>query len=40
MRLSKRIIAMVALLATSRASAISLAAEAADDEAVDYAVHQ
>jgi hypothetical protein len=40
MRLSKRIVAMVALLATSLASAISLPAEAADDEAVNYEVGQ
>jgi hypothetical protein len=38
MRLSKRIVPLVALLASSLATAVSLPARAADDQAVDYEV--
>jgi hypothetical protein len=40
MRLSKRIVALVALLATAAVTAISFPVRAADDEAVDYEVGQ
>jgi hypothetical protein len=36
MRLSKRIVTLVALLATSLATAVSFPVRAADDQAVDY----
>ena len=38
MRLSKRIVALVAVLATSLATAVSFPVRAADDQAVDYEV--
>jgi hypothetical protein len=38
MRLSKRIVVLVALLATSLAAAVSVPVRAADDQAVDYEV--
>jgi hypothetical protein len=40
MRLSKRIVTLVALLSTSPATAVSFPAQAADDQTVDYEVGQ